>query len=112
MRNHGALGIFQSTPTHPPATPQPRRLHGYQIDPYIEEPKQCCPQGGGDSEAQIGRSQGRNHSPAQHRGPEGGNHPQPSNRGQEGGVYSQAEIRSQDRRGGGEESCGSCQEGR
>jgi hypothetical protein len=113
MRNHGALGIFQSTPTHPPCYPQPGRLHGHQIDPYIEEPKkQCCPEGGGDSEAQSGRSQGRNHSPAQHRGPQGNDNPKPSKRGQEGGVHSEAPVSGQDCRGGGEESCGSCQEGR
>jgi hypothetical protein len=105
------LGIFQSTPT-PLGYFSAWRLNGDQIESYFQEPKQCCTQGGGDSEAQSGRSQGRNHSPARHRGPEGGNHRKSSNGSEEGGVHSQAQGRGKNRRGRCEESYRSCERGR
>ena len=96
----------------PPATPQLGRLHGHEIEGYIEEAKQRCPKGGGYPEAPSRRPEGGHHSQASSRGPEGGHHSKPSNGGQEGGLHSEAEVRSQDRQSRGEDRYGGCQERR
>jgi len=104
--------IFRSTPRYYRATPQLGRLHGHEIEWYIEEAKQCCPKGGGYPEAPSRRAEGGNHSQASSRGTEGGHHSKPPNSSQEGGLHSQAEVRSQDRQSRREDGYGGCQERR
>jgi hypothetical protein len=104
--------IFRSTPIYHRATPQLGRLHGHEIEGYIEEAKQRCPKGGGYPEAPSRRPEGGHHSQASSRGPEGGHHSKPSIGGQEGGLHSEAEVRSQDRQSRGEDRYGGCQERR
>jgi hypothetical protein len=90
MSNGGAPCIFQCTTTKGRVTPQIGRLHGHEIEAYIEEAEQCCPERSGYAEAASRGPEGRDYSQASSCGAEGGYHPKPSIGGQESREYPQA----------------------